>query len=206
MTLHPYNREYVSEAMDGLGCIFDLALRLNDISPAEFSEKFSDSKVAHTLERGSLRYVSGCSAQESLSLIMGRNFIQTQPIDYYAEFWAGFILAYLQWVVNRPFSFILERIPLIDILSMHHLYHEMAEERAIEVLKERLSIVPPLLELRTKIGFTQQELADLSGVNVRNIRAYEQGQNDISKASGETLYRLARAMNTTVEYLLVGTR
>ncbi|MCQ2078860.1 MAG: helix-turn-helix transcriptional regulator [archaeon] len=135
---------------------------------------------------------------------MGRNFIQTQPIDYYAEYWAGYILAYLQWKVNRPFSFILGRIPLIDILSMHHIYHEMAEERAVEYLEKRLELKPPILELRTRIGFTQQELADLSGVNVRNIRAYEQGQNDIAKASGETLYRLAKAMNTTVEFLLVG--
>ncbi|MCQ2070497.1 MAG: helix-turn-helix transcriptional regulator [archaeon] len=204
MTIPPYDATYREEAMAGLGDIFDLALRQKNIPLDEFADRFQKSKVAYFLEQGSLRYINGCSAQESVSLIMGRDFVQTEYIDYGAEYWTGFILAYLQWKINRPFSFILSRVPLVDILSMHHLYHEMCEERAVENLEKRLDLRPPLYELRTRIGFTQQELADLSGVNVRNIRAYEQGQNDISKASGETLYRLARALGCTMEYLLTG--
>lgn len=204
MTIPPYDATYREEAMAGLGDIFDLALRQKNIPLDEFADRFQKSKVAYFLEQGSLRYINGCSAQESVSLIMGRDFVQTEYIDYGAEYWTGFILAYLQWKINRPFSFILSRVPLVDILSMHRLYHEMCEERAVEDLEKRLYLRPPLYELRTRIGFTQQELADLSGVNVRNIRAYEQGQNDISKASGETLYRLARALGCTMEYLLTG--
>ena len=45
-------------------------------------------------------------------------------------------------------------------------------------------------------------MALLSGVNVRSIRAYEQGKNDIAKAQGDTLQMLAKALDCTIEELL----
>jgi hypothetical protein len=42
----------------------------------------------------------------------------------------------------------------------------------------------------------------LSGLNIRSIRSYEQGQNDLSKAQGDTLLMLAKALNCTIEDLL----
>ena len=56
--------------------------------------------------------------------------------------------------------------------------------------------------IRKKRKLTQEQLAMLSGVNVRSIRSYEQGDNDILKAQGDTLLMLARALDCTVEELL----
>ena len=41
---------------------------------------------------------------------------------------------------------------------------------------------------------TQEELSKLSGVSLRMIQLYEQRQNDINKASGQTINALARAL------------
>ena len=49
---------------------------------------------------------------------------------------------------------------------------------------------------------TQEQLATLSGVNVRSIRAYEQGDNDITKAQGDTLQMLAKTLDCSIEELL----
>lgn len=51
-------------------------------------------------------------------------------------------------------------------------------------------------------GFSQQSLADASGVNVRNIRAMECGQIDINKAYASTVYRLATVLGVKMEELL----
>lgn len=59
-----------------------------------------------------------------------------------------------------------------------------------------------LKEYRTKSGMSQSQLAEASGVNVRMIQYYEQGVKDINKASGETLYKLSRALGCKMEDLL----
>lgn len=59
-----------------------------------------------------------------------------------------------------------------------------------------------LKEARERAGLTQKELSERSGVNLRTIQDYEQGRKSINKAQGLTLYRLANALNVTIEELL----
>lgn len=59
-----------------------------------------------------------------------------------------------------------------------------------------------LKKIREAIGFSQAKLAEASGVNVRMIQYYEQGAKDIDAAAALTVYRLAQALNCTVEDLL----
>ena len=59
-----------------------------------------------------------------------------------------------------------------------------------------------LKEIRLRKGLSQSELSEASGVNLRIIQYYEQGANDINKAQGITLYKIARALNCKIEDLL----
>lgn len=59
-----------------------------------------------------------------------------------------------------------------------------------------------LKTLREASGLSQSGLAELSGVSFRMIQHYEQGVKDINKAQGITLYKLARALNCSIENLL----
>lgn len=59
-----------------------------------------------------------------------------------------------------------------------------------------------LKETRVSKGLSQSELADRSGVSLRTIQGYEIGQRDINKASGETLYKLSKALGCLMEDLL----
>lgn len=59
-----------------------------------------------------------------------------------------------------------------------------------------------LKTIRQSRGFSQSQLAELSGVNVRMIQHYEQGTNDITKAQVATVHQLAKALNCTIEELI----
>lgn len=59
-----------------------------------------------------------------------------------------------------------------------------------------------LKRLRSEAGISQSKLSELSGVNLQMIQKYEQGVKDINKAQGETLYKLAQALECTVEDLI----
>lgn len=70
------------------------------------------------------------------------------------------------------------------------------EFRKIWCLKEEverfdtLDFICNLKEFRKQKGYTQKQLANLTGVNLRMIQGYEQGTKDINKASFETIYKL----------------
>lgn len=59
-----------------------------------------------------------------------------------------------------------------------------------------------LKKIREATGLSQAKLAERSGVNVRMIQHYEQGAKDINAAAALTVYRLAQALDCTVEELL----
>lgn len=55
---------------------------------------------------------------------------------------------------------------------------------------------------RETAGLSQSQLANASGVSVRLIQAYEQGERDIRKAAVETVERLAKALNCKIEDII----
>lgn len=59
-----------------------------------------------------------------------------------------------------------------------------------------------LKRIRKESGLTQSQLAEASGVNIRMIQHYEQGQKPINSAEAFTVYKLAKSLGCTIEDLL----
>lgn len=59
-----------------------------------------------------------------------------------------------------------------------------------------------LQEFRKQKGLSQSQLAKSADVAIRAIQTYEQQTRDINGASGIVLYKLAKALDCTMEDLL----
>ncbi len=59
-----------------------------------------------------------------------------------------------------------------------------------------------LKKARQAAGLSQSKLAELSGVAVRLIQSYEQGERDINGAAVITVIKLAKALQVNVEDLI----
>lgn len=59
-----------------------------------------------------------------------------------------------------------------------------------------------LKEIRTQQGLSQSLLSKSSGVSLRMLQKYEQGDRDLNKAQAETVYKLAKALNCRMEELI----
>jgi transcriptional regulator with XRE-family HTH domain len=57
-------------------------------------------------------------------------------------------------------------------------------------------------ELRKEKGLSQQELAEAAGVRLNQIHRLEQGITLLSASTGDSLIKIAKALETTVETLL----
>ena len=59
-----------------------------------------------------------------------------------------------------------------------------------------------LKTIRKNKKLTQADLAEQTGINLRMLQYYEQGYKDINNASGITLYKIAQALECSIEDLL----
>ena len=201
--IHAYNETYLNSVMHNLGAVFDIAINALEIKIDLFADIFANSKIARGIEKGVPNILAGKSATEMLMIILDKDIdYNLVPINRTPEYWAGWVLANAQWYLNKTFKEIISVMPLSTLINMYYPYHEADEMKIIEKIKVHFSQVSSLKMIRKKRKLTQEQLAMLSGVNVRSIRSYEQGDNDILKAQGDTLLMLARALDCTVEELL----
>lgn len=82
-----------------------------------------------------------------------------------------------------------DQVAALENLEVVEIGRGRYKDAALEASRLRL--------IRERVGLSQSQLAKISGVSVRMIQKYEQADRDISKASGETLYRLALALDVT---------
>lgn len=59
-----------------------------------------------------------------------------------------------------------------------------------------------LAQKRRKKGLSQSQLADITGISLRTLQAYESETRDINKAAAENVYLLAQALDTSMEEIL----
>lgn len=120
-------------------------------------------------------------------------------------FWVGWVLAAFQWLYACSFKEVLSRVPLTELLAWYPLYHEMGQDQFDDALKETLRErrgETNLKRIREARGLSQSALAARAQVGLRSIQMYEQRVNDIGKAQGRTLYRLALVLGCSIEDLL----
>ena len=97
----------------------------------------------------------------------------------------------------------------VDIRTLIRLYPTLHETDITKVVTTLLSILErnssdcsPLKRQRKIAGLTQKQLAELAGVKIRMIQAYEQYDQDISKAEVATVMRLSKCLGCSVEDLI----
>ena len=202
--IRAYGDVYLNYVMHNLAALFDIAINAEQLDADRFADAFASSAVASGIEAGAPDMLVGKSATEMLMLILDRTVEYTLvPVDRTPEYWAGWVLANAQWYLNKSFKEILSVMPFSKLVGMYYPYHEADEMKTVEKIKASFSNTSGLKQLRKKRKLRQEDLALLSGVNIRSIRAYEQGKIDIAKAQGETLQMLARALDCSIEDLLV---
>lgn len=201
--IHAYNELYLNTVMHNLGELFDIAINALLLDPDEFAIMFANSSVSREIESASPNMLAGKSATEMIMLILNKDIeYTTYPTDKSEEYWAGWVLAKAQWYLNKSFKEILLLMPFSKLISLYYPFHEASEMKTIEMISDMFPKLSTLKTIRTKRKLTQEQLSLLSGVNLRTIKSYEQGENDILKAQGETLLKLATTLDCSVEDLL----
>lgn len=208
---HAYAEEYLSDAMDNLGEAFDYAINACSLDIDEFMDLFIASGYSDSFGKGNPKYVSGHSGTELVMEIIGKSgkrmsFPEPQTeYDCSPEYWCGWILAYYQWTTGCSFKDIHNNISMLEVRKLYGPLHEAAEEKFVDTVNaiiQRKNAPSKLQQQRKQCGYSQKELAEKSGVNLRTLQQYELKTKDISKASIQTVLALANVLGCRVEDLM----
>ena len=204
MATHAYQKFYLNDAQQNLAVMFDYAIRLLKYDGDQFFLYFIQSEVAQKFEHANPKYIAGmCGielAQNVLTKIGAAPKFPTDPkIELGKEFWLGWVLAYYQWYSGLKFSDLQEYGLVPSEILSRYILHEADISKFVStankiILANKASSPTRLQKIRKARGITQKELSELSGVSLRMIQLYEQRQNDINQASGQTINNLARAL------------
>ena len=205
---HAYSESYLNNAKDRLSSFFDYAINDCKLKPDWITALFINTGYAEQFERGNPAYVAGMSGVELARAVITKAYgpkelpAPTNAEDCSPEYWAGWAVAEYQWFTGRRFKDIFERIPLSKIIRMYSVYHEMDITSFIDTMEGLYKAAEGdsnLKRIRENRGLSQAELAEQSGVNLRNIQMYEQRVNGIDKAQANILYKFARVLGCNVE-------
>ena len=214
MMTYAYNSLYLEDVMNNLGTLFDCAVHAAHCDLTLFYEMFLSSGIASQIEAGNPRYLSGLSGMELMQLVLDKTIDKTVPVLSYVpldrtpEYWAGWALAYYQWYRARSFSFLRNNgLNISTLLSLYPTLHEADLSKFVQTadalieqcLQHRKN---PLKAIRKQSRLTQKKLADLSGVSLRMIQAYEQGDQDITKAEVRSVLALSRVLGCRPEVII----
>lgn len=209
--IRAYDQQYLDDAMKCLGEAMDYAANSCQMDMDEFLNLFIATGYAKQFAAGVPRYVSGVSGTELVMDVLIKagtdtDFPQARiDYDYPPQYWCGWILAYYQWYSGRSFSDIRKHITMREIERLYPTLHEASEKKFVDTVNRwiRKENLPTRLQSQRKIsGYSQRELAEKVGVNLRTLQQYEIRAKDINRAAGITVLSLARALGCRVEDLL----
>ena len=209
--IHAYDNQYLDDAMKCLGEAMDYAANSCHLDMDQFMEQFIATGYAEQFAIGVPKIVSGLSGTELVMDVLTAfgtdiDFPQAQiEYDYSPAYWCGWILAYYQWYSGRSFKEIKKYISMQEIEKLYPTLHEASEKKFVDTVNRmiRKKNPPTRLQAQRKIsGYSQRELAEKVGVNLRTLQQYEIRAKDINKAAGATLLALSKVLGCRVEDLL----
>ena len=208
--IHAYDEEYLPLAQRVMGDMLDYAVNTLDFELNDFYTMFLISGMAAQFEIGNPAFTAGkngCEVAKEVLSLSGLLVPDTEDVMYLdktPEYWTGWVLAYYQWHSEKTFKRIQSVIPVTEVYSMYNPLHEADIRMFVEIVDKRMEEArqqSQLKRLRAYAKLSQRELADQSGVPLRQIQLFEQGERDISKTQAQTLQKLARVLHVPAETL-----
>jgi len=209
MAIHAYSDLYIEQARRTLAEAFDFVILVLKIDENTFFEAFVSSDIAKQFEEGNPKYLvgdNGCQLAREILDEANINYIDKEDylyLDKSKYYWLGYSLAYYQWLYSYSFYKINKCAPFKEILKLYPLYHQADISVFVTRMDEILSLsLTNLQEKRKTAHLSQNQLAKLANVPLRQIQLFEQRKRDINKSATNTLFKLSKALHCQIEDLL----
>lgn len=164
------------------------------------------SSIIKEIENGNIKYLNLTPNELYYEINKDKKVLKREYIPYRGSYyWAGMMLTYFVFKYDISYKEINNNITLEEVANSYYPLHEASEDKFFEFINSNLNKDKKDTNLRIyrKLNnLSQNQLSEISGVELRSIEMYEQRRNDINKAQSITLYKLSKALGCTIEDIL----
>ena len=125
-----YKKTYLNGAMRNLAVMLDCGVRKYGYPIEDFYTMFLSSEVSRQFSKGNPRYLVGMSGAELADSVVEASggTVKSDNDGTYSvgpEYWAGWGMAYYQWLSRRSFAYMHSRgLGISEVVSMYYPLHE----------------------------------------------------------------------------------
>ena len=125
-----YKKTYLNGAMRNLAVMMDCGVRKYGYPIEDFYQKFLSCDVSRQFAAGNPRYLVGMSGAELADSVVeatGGTVLKENDGTYSVspEYWAGWVLAYYQWLTRRSFAYMHRKgLGINEVVAMYYPLHE----------------------------------------------------------------------------------
>ena len=125
-----YKKTYLNGAMRNLAVMMDCGVRKYGYTIGEFYQRFLSCEVSRQFAAGNPRYLVGMSGAELADCVVeasGGTVSSENDGTYIVgpEYWAGWALAYYQWLTRRSFAYMQGKgLGINEVVAMYYPLHE----------------------------------------------------------------------------------
>ena len=116
--------------MRNLAVMMDCGVRKYGYTIGEFYQRFLSCEVSRQFAAGNPRYLVGMSGAELADCVVEASggTVSSENDGTYTvgpEYWAGWALAYYQWLTRRSFAYMHRKgLGIKEVVAMYHPLHE----------------------------------------------------------------------------------
>ncbi len=182
---------------DTFANLFVLALK-NKFHPYSFTYYLEKSEFLLSIEKDIYPNCINKSLEELFFDITGQEIKGDYFGVYNDAYWCGIAYFELHMRLNKSFSYLFLKLPLVSMLDLYNVYHEMDISSLVQYFSEiekKKTILRLLIENK-KISVN--DLSKATGINLNTLIKYSQSDDALYNASFQNIIKLVDYFDTTI--------
>ena len=193
--------DYIAKYCDTLSYIIERSV-YEQYSFNHIERSIAYSMMINELEKSDVSIIAFSSSEDIYHQIFplkdNDGFIQ----DIYSNYsWASYIYMHLFLDLEITFESLFFIVPLEEILSLYHLYHEMDYSQTLSYVKDKMERSTLNIIMKRK-KISSNKLSSLTNTSISTIKALRYSYRDIDKIEARKLLLIANCLNVKMESLL----
>ena len=193
--------DYVNKYQDVLGYIISRAIN------EKYATPFIERTIAYSLpfiefEKSNITRIAFSSMESIYQELFPKKENMQFVYNPYDEFgWVGYTYIRLFFDLRVTFELLFIIIPIDELLSMYHLYHEMDYTQTLMFVKSKIKH-SYLDNVMINRQLSSKDVSSMTNISYSTIKSLRYGIRDINKYEAYSLLKIAIALNVRVETLL----
>ena len=182
--------------------LFVMAVQ-NKINLSSFTYLLERSEFIQKVERGRYDPYFNKPLVEIFFDVTGNRVTHDDSFGIFDDaYWCGFSYFEIYERTGKPFSYLFLKLPLVELMDLYGVYHEMDVSSLAELFQQREKKKTILRLLCEQNGISLAQLSAGTGIALSTLSKYNASDNALYRASFQNIMAICKAFDAPISLFL----